>query len=195
MHISKALSAPELIGNSLEEVKQLIVKIEQITNSICMKSNENFLIVPFEIQNLENNKKRITEYPSIEAHLAAEGHRKIAMLSYLIKNGTIKPKISLFWDEPEANLNPKLLKALAGILVELSSIMQITIATHSLFLLREIDIAQRKNKDIALKFFGLYRGDSGVSVISGAKISDIGDVAALDASLEQTDRFMAVRSL
>ena len=57
------------------------------------------------------------------------------MLTYLIMNGELRNKSSLFWDEPEANLNPRLLRELAGILVELSKVMQVTVATHSLFLL------------------------------------------------------------
>lgn len=124
--------------------------------------------------------------------MTAEGHRKIGMLAYLIKNGSIAPGSSLFWDEPEANLNPKLQAKLAEILVELSRDMQITIATHSLFLLREIEILQEQKKiAVSTKFFGLHFGkDGGVEVTDGTTSNDIGDIAALDENLMQSERYM-----
>lgn len=43
----------------------------------------------------------------LEFNLVAEGLRKIALLWQLIKNGTLERGSVLFWDEPEANINPK----------------------------------------------------------------------------------------
>ena len=37
----------------------------------------------------------------------AEGVRKISGLYRLIQNGWLKPGTTLFWDEPEANINPR----------------------------------------------------------------------------------------
>ncbi len=39
----------------------------------------------------------------MEMHLVAEGLRKLAMIARLIANGSLVDKVSLFWDEPEAN--------------------------------------------------------------------------------------------
>src|SRR5262249_37360603 len=44
----------------------------------------------------------------MEAHLVAEGLRKVASLERLLLNGSLTPKGFLFWDEPEANLHPRL---------------------------------------------------------------------------------------
>ena len=40
----------------------------------------------------------------MEAHLVAEGFRKLASVMYLISNGSLMKNGVLFWDEPEANL-------------------------------------------------------------------------------------------
>ena len=39
-------------------------------------------------------------------NLVAEGIRKMALLWQLVKNGTLEKGSVLFWDEPEANINP-----------------------------------------------------------------------------------------
>ena len=56
----------------------------------------------------------------IEAPLLAEGVRKIATLMHLIANGSLAQQTLLFWDEPEANLNPKLTKIVVDFLVGLA---------------------------------------------------------------------------
>jgi hypothetical protein len=97
------------------------------------------------------------------------------------------------WDEPEANLNPKLIKAIARTILQLAKAdIQVFIATHSLFLLRELQMLQIKEFSlIDMKCFGLH-GDSahGVSVKQGATIDDVGDISALDEELDQSNRYM-----
>ena len=46
----------------------------------------------------------------MEMPLVAEGLRKLGMLARLIANGALLGNGCLFWDEPEANLNPRLIK-------------------------------------------------------------------------------------
>ena len=53
-------------------------------------------------------------------NLVAEGMRKFTTLYKLLANGTLTPETTLFWDEPEVNLNPVLLKEMAVILMELA---------------------------------------------------------------------------
>jgi hypothetical protein len=130
----------------------------------------------------------------IEMPLVAEGLRKLAMLSRLIATGVLLDKGCLFWDEPEANLNPHLLKGLAKTILELSSGgIQVFIATHSLFLLRELDIllSTKAYKGSDSKFFGLHPSEDGVTISQGTSIDEIGDIAVLDEELAQSDRFLS----
>lgn len=76
-----------------------------------------------------------------EMHIVVEGLRKLAMIARLIATGSLLDKGYLFWDEPEANLNPKLVKLVAQTILNISQCgIQVLIATHSLFLLRELHI-------------------------------------------------------
>ena len=129
----------------------------------------------------------------IEIPLLAEGYRKLGMLSRLIATGALLDKGYLFWDEPEANLNPHIIKGVAKSILDLSvSGIQIFIATHSLFLLREIEIllSGLSYKDVKIRFFGLHETSDGVVVQQGGGSDDIGDITALDEELEQSDRFL-----
>ena len=130
---------------------------------------------------------------SMEMHLVAEGLRKLAMIARLIATGSLVDKGYLFWDEPESNLNPKVIKLIARTILSLcQSGIQVFIASHSLFLLRELDIlAQSKEfKEVNSQFIGLHRGEDGVEVQQGVSIDDIGPIAALQEELSQSDRYL-----
>jgi hypothetical protein len=130
---------------------------------------------------------------SMEMHLVAEGLRKLATVARLIANGSLLDKGYLFWDEPEANLNPKVIKALAKTILQVAqSGIQVFIATHSLFLLRELHILQQTNySSLKTRCFGLHLEDNGaVSVEQGPTMDDVGDISALDEELSQSDRYL-----
>lgn len=129
----------------------------------------------------------------MEMPLVAEGLRKLGMLARLIATGAFLDKGYLFWDEPEANLNPRLIKLLAQSILNLSKDgIQVFIATHSLFFLRELKIllAQRDFKSIKPRFFGLQKEGEGVKVLQDDSVNNIGDIASLDEELMQSDRFL-----
>jgi AAA15 family ATPase/GTPase len=128
----------------------------------------------------------------IEMPLIAEGIRKIALLTYLVMNGELRNKSLLFWDEPEVNLNPKLMQALAEALIDLTEKgVQIVLATHSLYLLRELTIARsKKSAKVPARFIALALEDDVVKVSQGDRMEDVDPIASLDAELEQGDRYM-----
>lgn len=104
-----------------------------------------------------------TDDSEYSANSMAEGFRKIGMLSRLLETGSIQPGVSgpLFWDEPEANLNPKLMRMLVQILLELSrNGQQIILATHNYVLLKYFDLLMDKKKDDHVQFHSLYRDAS-----------------------------------
>jgi len=105
-------------------------------------------------------KTKNNEY---SANAMAEGFRKVGILSRLLETGAIQPGVSgpLFWDEPEANMNPSLMKLLVEILLELSrNGQQIILATHDYCLLKWFDLLVDKNKEDHVRFHALYH-DSG----------------------------------
>lgn len=95
-----------------------------------------------------------------EMHMVAEGWRKLALLYLLIANGSLDSGSTLYWDEPESNLNPSVMDELVQILLELSRLgVQIFLATHNYFILKELDL-QRKEDD-SLRMFALERKSDG----------------------------------
>lgn len=131
---------------------------------------------------------------NIEMPLVAEGLRKFGMLARLIATGAILQNGYLFWDEPEANLNPRMAARLAATIVDLGGHgVQVFIATHSLFLLRELEmlLSERDDEKYEARFFGLHAGAAGVTVEQGTSIDDIGDIGSLDEELAQSDRYMS----
>ncbi len=92
----------------------------------------------------------------LEFTLLAEGFRKLGLLWMLIQNATLLEGSVLFWDEPETNLNPKLMKAVVGILLEMQRIgAQILLATHDYATLKEFDLQSRESDEIS--YHSLFR--------------------------------------
>jgi hypothetical protein len=115
----------------------------------------------------------------IEAHLAAEGYRKIATLMHLIGNGSLMKNAILFWDEPEANLNPRLIKIVSDFLLRLaSSGIQVFVASHDYLLTNELSLNAEYNTEASnnapIRFFAFgRRADGCVEVESGATLAEL----------------------
>lgn len=177
------LGAPMAKGPRLKEIQNLLDPLEeQLEGKVVLDSGRFYLK---------------TSNGTIEAHLVAEGLRKLAMIARLIATGSLIGTGSLFWDEPEANLNPKVIKKVAKTILQLcQSGIQVFVATHSLFLMRELDILLKLAKKsgglsgLERRFFGLHPTGEGVSVEQGETIDDIGEIDSLDEELEQSDRYL-----
>ena len=101
----------------------------------------------------------VTEFaPKSDRHysssMTAEGFRKIGILHRLLSNGVLSPGSGpLFWDEPESNMNPKLMKQLVQVLLELSrNGQQIILATHDYVLLKWFDLLMDTGKNDHVRF-------------------------------------------
>lgn len=90
-----------------------------------------------------------------EFTLVAEGIKKMGLLWQLAKNGTLEKGSVLFWDEPEANINPAYLSTIAELLLELQrSGVQIFLSTHNYFLAKYVEI--RKLEEDQVSFYSLF---------------------------------------
>jgi energy-coupling factor transporter ATP-binding protein EcfA2 len=127
----------------------------------------------------------------MDVSMVAEGLRKFGTLQRLLNNGSLVPQATLFWDEPEANLNPALLRKLAAILAELARQgFQIILATHSTDLLKEFHILSRQKdaQPLPIKYFGLNaEPGEATRIVSTDNFELLPDVVALSEELKQAD--------
>jgi ABC-type lipoprotein export system ATPase subunit len=178
------LGAPLARGPREKRIKELLVPLEEaMGGKVELEEGGRFYL----------NSDGI----STEMHLVAEGLRKLAMVARLIATGSLVDKGFLFWDEPESNLNPRIIRTVARTIVHLArSGIQVFVATHSLFLLRELDLLlqEPENRATERHFIGLQRRASGVEVMQGSSVDEIGDISALDEELRQSDRYLEVEA-
>ena len=139
-------SLPVLRGPMDNERKRLMTILRKaIDGRVTVRNDEFFL------SNSQGN---------LEFTLLAEGTRKLALLWLLIQNGTLRKGSVMFWDEPETNLNPKMLGPVMNILLELQRYgVQIILATHDYVVLKELDLRKEHGDEAA--YHALYRADDG----------------------------------
>ena len=144
--IIKLASLPALRGQPDASRKKLLVPLQKAIEGKVVLRGENFFL---------SNKQG-----NLEFSLLAEGMRKLALVWQLIQNGTLGAGTVLFWDEPEANLNPSLMGQLVDVILELHRQgVQVVLTTHNHVLLREFDLRRKTNDKI--EYLSLFRGEDG----------------------------------
>ena len=115
------------------------------------------------------------------------------MLARLVATGSLLDRGVLFWDEPESNLNSKLVRGVAEAILQICSHgVQVFVATHSLFLLRELETLLKEDRfsHIGQRYFALSPDVDGVDVQQGDSLDDVEPLVALDEELLQSDRYL-----
>ena len=168
----KALSTPVLRGPRGEAAHRLFAPIEEALGGEVWNEGGRFYVA--------------LEGGNMEAHLVSEGLRKLASVAFLIKNGTLRKNSVLFWDEPEANLNPRLIRRVADFLTALAeSGVQVFLATHDYLLSQQISLAKEfATTKAEMRFVSFERKRGGVAVEGGETISDLESNPILDEFLK-----------
>lgn len=139
--IAKAL-VPLSRGPVTGDRKAILDIVSKELGGKVFTNNEEFF--------LKNNQGHL------EFTLLAEGLRKLGLIWVLIQNNTLMNGSILFWDEPETNLNPKLMKSVAKILVKLERAgTQIFLATHNYVFMKYLSLELQRESQI--KWHSLYR--------------------------------------
>lgn len=149
-HLADALNLPNLKGEALRKMKPLLTRVEEALGGAETKKDGRFYV-------------KLDE-EIFEAHLVAEGLRKVATLARLIRNGRIAPGAILFWDEPEANLNPVLMRKMVEVLLALArGGVQIFLASHDYLLTQTLSLEAEHagTQTPPMRFFGLARAKDG----------------------------------
>ncbi len=147
-------------GRDTTDRKKYLAILQKITTGkVTIEKEKFYLIKP-------GNQAKI------EFQLVAEGIRKIALLWQLIKNGTLEKGSILFWDEPEANINPVHIPVIVEMLLELQrNGVQIFIATHDYIFAKYFEVKRKAADDVM--FFSLYESPNGVQCERNIYFKDI----------------------
>jgi ABC-type transport system involved in cytochrome c biogenesis ATPase subunit len=169
-----ALDLPALRGPRGEKASQLIAPLEKsLGGKVVLEGGRFYLRRPD---------------GDFEAHLVSEGLRKIGTLARLVTNGSLMNKGVLFWDEPEANQNPRIVRQLIEFLRTLAAQdVQVFLATHDALVTQRLSLAAEYGlkPKVPIRFFAFYRDHDEVQY-------DVGDtLAALEHNpiLEEYGRF------
>lgn len=165
--IIKLAYLPKLKGPVSRERRDLQLKLEKAVDGKVVVKGEQFFLK--------------SAQGDLEFTLLAEGMRKLALIWLLIQNGTLINGSVLFWDEPEANLNPALMEQLVDVILQLQrNGVQIIMTTHNHVLLRYIDVKRRKADRI--EFLNLTKSlKDGVQGNSSPDLRGLNRLAITDA--------------
>ena len=166
-----------------QALRYVVKQIEQLLGGKLLRHNGRFYL-------------QRPGQEALELNLIAEGFKRIGTLGLLIGNGTVRPGTSLFWDEPEMNLNAGHLPLLVNLMMTLCRAgVQLLLTTHSLFLLRElvIQLADKQNAGVSRHFFGLQAGRvEGRRVSEADELDQLAHLDSLEAEQEQADRYLSL---
>ncbi|OCG35706.1 MULTISPECIES: AAA family ATPase [Gilliamella] len=137
------------LSNLLEvnyTLSPIVTKFEEISSTLKDAIGGKFDIsdsgdILFKEKNCENS--------SFSLYLTSTGTTNLGMLSLLLDKGIISDGSYLFIDEPEINLHPNWQRMMVECLLELSKLnVHVVIATHSIDMIKCIELLINKNEDL-----------------------------------------------
>lgn len=128
-----------------------------------------------------------------EMGLVSEGYRKLTTIMYLIQSGSLSKNAILFWDEPETNMNPKMVQPVVDAIVELANLgVQVFVTTHDYFVQQCFSMAakykQDKKKPIQYNFMSLNRTENGIELESSNSLFNLKHNAVMEEFDDLYDR-------
>jgi len=130
----------------IKEIQEIVSGSKNQEEDLVILENDHFYF------NLNGSK--------LDVNIVADGYRKLGTLYYLLRNGSLTTNSILFWDEPEANLNPILIRKTADIIRQLSLTgMQIFVSSHDYLLVHELSLLAEypTSQKPDIRFFALYK--------------------------------------
>ncbi|WP_146552400.1 MULTISPECIES: AAA family ATPase [Rummeliibacillus] len=161
--LNKQLLLPLKRGPFEQNQKELLKILEKALSGKIVQENNKFYL-------------KQTGIGKLEMGLLAEGYRKISTIVQLIANGTIQENTILFWDEPESNINPKMIPVLTKLFVQLAKLgVQLFISTHSYFLMQELGLfAEYENHDkLDIQFVSMFLEEDEVKIETADQLKDL----------------------
>lgn len=163
--LTRLLERPLKKGPNSVEQNTVISKFEDIVGGKVACADRKFFL-------------KVKGEGNFEMGLVSEGYRKLSTLMYLILAGCLDRGSILFWDEPETNLNPRMIKPVCEAIVELANNgVQVFVTTHDYFVQQAFNMVAsypKANKgDISIQFSSLYKEDGVVKHEVASRLSDL----------------------
>lgn len=164
--LTKLLDRPLKRGKNTEEQNAVLSNFEKnILNGKVIQKDKKFYL-------------KMDGAGEFEMGLVSEGYRKLATIIYLISSGSLGKNSVLFWDEPETNMNPNMIKPIADAIVELAKMgVQVFITTHDYFVQQCFNLIsaypQANESKMNIKFVALNREGTSVVCETASKISQL----------------------
>lgn len=149
--LAKLLDRPLSKGANTKEQKEVLKSFEEIMKGQIIQKDKKFYL-------------KIKGEGEFEMGLLSDGYRKLAMIVYLILSGSLNKNTILFWDEPETNMNPKMIRPIVQALVVLAKMgVQIFVTTHDYFVQQEFNMltvySELNSSKLDIRFMSLYKDE------------------------------------
>lgn len=147
--LAKLLDRPLSKGPNTTEQNQVLSSLEDIMKGQIIQKNKKFYL-------------KIKGEGEFEMGLLSDGYRKLSMIIYMILSGSLNKNTILFWDEPETNMNPKMIRPIVQVMIALAQMgVQIFVSTHDYFILQEFNMVtnypELNPKKLDIRFVSLYK--------------------------------------
>lgn len=149
--LAKLLDRPLSKGANTAEQNEVLKSFEEIMKGQIVQKDKKFFL-------------RIKGEGEFEMGLLSDGYRKLSMIVYMILSGSLNKNTILFWDEPETNMNPKMIRPIVQALVTLAKMgVQIFVTTHDYFVQQEFNMLtvypELNPEHLDIRFMSLYRDE------------------------------------
>ncbi|MDO5135216.1 MAG: AAA family ATPase [Eubacteriales bacterium] len=146
--LAKLLDRPLTKGANTSEQKEVLMSFEEIMKGQIVQKDKKFFL-------------RIRGEGEFEMGLLSDGYRKLSTIVYLILSGSLNTNTILFWDEPETNMNPKMIRPIVQALVTLAKMgVQVFVTTHDYFVQQEFNMLtvypELNTSSLDINFMSLY---------------------------------------
>ena len=149
--LAKLLDRPLSKGPNTNEQNQILSSLEDIMKGNIVQRDKKFYF-------------KIKGEGEFEMGLLSDGYRKLSMIIYMILSGSLNRNTILFWDEPETNMNPKMIRPIVQALVALAQMgVQVFVSTHDYFIQQEFNMVasypELNLSKLDVRFLSLYRDE------------------------------------
>lgn len=149
--LAKLLDRPLSKGANTSEHNEVLKSFEDIMKGQIVQRDKKFYL-------------KVKCEGEFEMGLLSDGYRKLSMIVYLILSGSLNKNAVLFWDEPETNMNPKMIRPIVQAMVTLAKMgVQIFVTTHDYFVQQEFNMLtvypELNPSAMDIRFMSLYKDE------------------------------------